>query len=359
VAGAFKLLVLIHDGDTKSYLARHPAFDRTVMLHMLPKPGSAERDALTGYLTRLPPAAEKLLLEWGEENGAGFLVTDKIVDFRNLRDWLEKVALPPAAPVAPEPAPPVAAAPHPPPAAPDSPVPATPAPAAPPARVPGEFTRLFQAVPDATPEPPSQPVAPPAARPGEFTRLFSVSQPTAPPVPGEVGKPAPTSTQTRQPGAFTKAFQALSESSEPGVPPPTASAESTGFFEAPLPPAPEEQDFGRPAARPPEASNRPAFQQAGEFTRMFGHADPPGKPVESPRPPAPAEPGKPPASDSYTSMFSAKPEPAPAPAPALPVAAPAPPPPKSAASSNLPIIIILVALLLAALGLIAYFALKR
>src|SRR5229473_2108221 len=98
------------------------------MLHLLPPPGSAACDELIGLMERLSPAALQMILERGEENGAGYLVTDKIVDFRSLRDWLEKSAV--SLPVAPVPTEP---------AVPEPPVPA-------PAR--GEFTRLFQAVPE-------------------------------------------------------------------------------------------------------------------------------------------------------------------------------------------------------------------
>jgi len=353
VAGAFKLLVLIHDGETKSYLARHPSFDRTVMLHMLPQPGSAACDQLIGLLERLSPAAQRMILERGEENGAGYLVTDKIVDFRSLRDWLAKAAV----------------------ALPVSPVPAEPAPPEPPAPAParGEFTRLFQATPEtsATPDPPPQPPAQPPAQPGEFTRLFTgVQASAAPPVSSHVAEPSPAAPQPRKPGAFTKAFRALSESAAPPIPQPAESApdpprpsrpgEFTALFQAPLPPAPEQQDLGRAVSRPQDASARPAFQQAGEFTRMFGVADRTPAPVEPPRPPAQSDPTKPPAADAYESMFSVPPvSPETEPMPVVPAQPPAAPPPKSAASSNLPIIIILAALLLIALALIAYFALKR
>jgi hypothetical protein len=348
VAGAFKLLVLIHDGETKSYLARHPSFDRTVMLHRLPKPGSAECDELVGLMEGLSPAAQKMILERGEENGAGYLVTDKIPDFRNLRDWLAKEAPAPAPPVEP--------------------------PASAPAR--GEFTRLFQASPEAnsTPDPPAAqpPAQPTATQPGEFTRLFTGAQSSAAtPVAGNIVEPAPTAPQPRKPGAFTKAFQALSESGAPPVPQPAESApqpprpssrpgEFTALFHAPLPPAPEQQEMGRPVSRPREAPARPAFQQAGEFTRMFGVADRSPAPVESSKPPAQTDAQNPAAADPYESMFSVPPvSPETVPIPVAPAPPPAAPPSKSAASSNLPIIIILAVLLVLALGLVAYFALKR
>jgi len=357
VAGAFKLLVLIHDGDTKSYLARHPSFDRTVMLHVLPQPGSTACDELIALMERLSPAAQKMILDRGEENGAGYLVTDKIADFRSLRDWLEKAAVAPL--VAPVPAEP---------AAPEAPPVEAPAPA--PAPAPGEFTRLFQAVPatSAAPDPPPPPAAQPAApQPGEFTRLFTGAQSsTATPVSGAGVEPAAAAPQPKPPGAFTKAFRALSEGvppvpqpaeSAPEPPRPSRPGEFTSLFQAPLPPAPEQQDLGRRVSRPQDAPARPAFQQAGEFTRMFGVADKPPAPapVEPPRAPAQPEAPKPASSaDPYESMFSVPPV-SPENEPTAIVA----PPPKSALSSNLPIIIILAALLLLALGLIAYFALKR
>jgi hypothetical protein len=324
VFGAFKLLVLIHDGETKSYLARHPSFDRAIMLHVLPDPGSAESVALAGYLDRLSPAGAKLLLDRGEENGARYLVTERLIDFRNLREWLEKVSAPAPAD---EPLSPTAAAP------------------------PGEFTRLFSA--------PSKPAA----------------EPVEPITPAEPGS------QTRKPGAFTRAFMALSDTNAPPdsppaetVPPPPASSkpgEFTRFFQSPMPQAPVQQDPVQPVPTLPAQSSRPAFQQAGEFTRMFGQM---GTPAAAP---ASAETAKPAPADDFSRMFAAQPA-APPEAPPAPVApplvpalpsTPVPPtlptapalaaPTSAPASSNLPIIGILVLLAVAALALIAYFALKR
>ena len=76
VFGDFKILVLIHDGESKSYLARHPSFDRTVMLHVLPRAESAEYAALAGYWERLPPDSRKLVLDRGEHEGASYFVTE-------------------------------------------------------------------------------------------------------------------------------------------------------------------------------------------------------------------------------------------------------------------------------------------
>src|SRR5450432_1929339 len=96
VFGDFKILVLIHDGESKSYLARHPSFDRTVMLHVLPRPESAEYSQLAGYWERLSPDSRNLILDRGEHEGASYFVTERILNFRSVPDWLAKVA--PAAP---------------------------------------------------------------------------------------------------------------------------------------------------------------------------------------------------------------------------------------------------------------------
>ena len=103
VFGAFKILVLIHDGETKSYLARHPAFDRAIMLHVLPKPGSAEHALIAAGLEQMLPGGRKLLLDRGELNGSSYVVTERILDFRNFPSWIEKNSTVAAAPAPPAP----------------------------------------------------------------------------------------------------------------------------------------------------------------------------------------------------------------------------------------------------------------
>lgn len=337
--GLFKILVLIHDGESKSYLARHPAFDRTIMLHVLPQPDSPEYGVLASYLERLAPNGRKMLLDRGAEDGAEYVVTERILDFHSLRAWLEKTVT--QAPVS---------APPPPPAA-------SPA---------GEFTRLFQsAPPDPAPASSIPTASPTLAPPGEFTRLFSSSSaPTSqPPVSSQ-----PVSSQPKKPGSFTKQFLALSETRpasepQPAPAPPSKPGEFTAFFKAPLPSAPDPPPAMPPVPKPMAdlVSAKPAFPQAGEFTRMFG--DP--LPVAVPPPPQPpAALAQPQPQLSYTAMFDAPPAAPPLPPPAI--SAPAVPTPPAAlpqtakaAPSNKVLIAIFVVLLVAALVLIGYFALKR
>jgi hypothetical protein len=342
VLGSFKILVLIHDGESKSYLARHPSFDRTIMLHVLPKPESPEYGVLAGYLERLTPNGRKMLLDRGADEGAEYVVTERILDFHSLPAWLEKVAT--QAPLsAPSTAPP-------------PPVPAAP---------PGEFTRLFQAAPaEPGPTPTGSVASPPPTPPGEFTRLFSSSATPAaqPPAPSQ-----PVASQPKKPGSFTKQFLALSDTHPPSAPQPAAATPSkpgefTAFFKAPLPPAPDPPLAAAPVpkATADPGSAKPAFPQAGEFTRMFGEPLPGAAP-----PQPPAAPAKPQPQLSYTAMFEAPPSPTPAAPPLPPRAVSAPtiptptPPTVNAAPSNKVLILIFVVLLVAALLLVGYFALKR
>ncbi len=187
--GAFKILVLIHDGETKSYLARHPSFDRAIMLHVLPKPVSAEYSMIVAGLESLPPGSRQLVLDRGELDGSSYFVTERILDFRSFPAWIEKNSVAAAPPTPPVPVP-------------------NPAPSSSP---PGEFTRLFHSATTPSPVPSVQPLQPPSVQPpqppagsppGEFTRMFSgVGAPAPLPVPSEPKKA----------GTFTKAFLALSD----------------------------------------------------------------------------------------------------------------------------------------------------
>jgi hypothetical protein len=311
VFGEFKLLVLLHDGETKSYLARHPAYDRTVLLHLLPKQDSPERKQVMDYLDKLTPEARKLVLERGELDGTTYLVTQRRLDFKNLLEWLERIT-PPA----------------------------------------------YRSAPPAPPEPPP---AQPNSGPGEFTRMFAPSTPAAVPA---------TQPKSTQPGSFTKAFQAISKSEGPKqhldipVSPPrpdsTQPGEFTRMFQSPLPPARENFDPA-PPVRKPDAPARPPFQQAGEFTRVFGQPSLQSSPPPAPLAPPPAT-AKPDPADEFRDLFGPTPEP-PSPEPAPPpAAAPAPTPPAVAQrkpTSNLPIILILIVLVLTAIILIAYFVFRR
>ena len=348
--GEFKLLVLVHDGETKSYLARHPSFERTVLLHLLPAQDSPERRKILDCLERLSPGGRALLLDRGEQDGQSYLVTQRQLDFRNLLEWLEKMT-PPAPPVEP----------------PESAIPKS---------QPGEFTSLFVAPEPGGAASKAPPLRQPENTPGEFTRMFSPLNPAVAPNPSLEPKP---SSRQAQPGPITRAFQAMSETAPPPrppeahVPPPRPASQPPGeftrMFEVPLPPAGEPLD-PRPPARKLDPPAKPAFHQAGAFTQMFGQPLPPAAespappttpPATPPQPPPPTETTKPEPVDEFGHLFGPPPLEAPAEAaPSPPAAAPkqAEIQPKTSASSNLPIILISVLLALAAVVLIVYFALR-
>jgi hypothetical protein len=191
--------------------------------------------------------------------------------------------------------------------------PAFPAPPAPPAPAPApvsndpafEFTRMFEtgqgkAAPST--EPPS--TEPPASGSGEFTQMFQVPPaigekavpPPASPVPPSMpppaaGGPLPVTAAKKEPGEFTRMFQA-----------PAAPASDTPSFSS-APPKPS------PAAPPPPEAAPSTSGGPGEFTRMFRAQSTPAEPVAPAATPPPATPQPQPlspgatASPDVTSLF--------------------------------------------------------
>lgn len=274
--------------------------------------------------------------------------------------------------------------------APVSPLSVAPEPATPePVQQPGEFTRMFRAVePESRAEPAPEPAAPPPA--GEFTRMFRAQQAEpAPPVEAP-GKP--------EPGEFTRMFEAPSYRPQsppmetPPAQPPVRNAagagEFTRMFQSPLQPEPlkSSSPFSNQPAMPPP----PAPRRVGEFTQMFGRPDTPLPPVvptggapggtaaphtqalgggatqafSLPVAPAPAaspaqdfgSAPQPHAAGEFTRMFNA-----PSAGPTLGTAPPAPPEPprQTARSSPLPLILGLAGLLVLAIIVILFVALRK
>jgi hypothetical protein len=185
----------------------------------------------------------------------------------------------------------------------------------------GEFTRIFDPGPPKTPAPSTS-----AAPAGEFTKLFD-----GPPSPRPAAPPAAAQSHG---GEFTKLFQTPLGSGEPLKPPPPPAAPPPVARRpvASLPPAapdspwpassasnasPETSQFTRlfgsrlsgesidiekehaSAAQSAPPDSRP-FQQAGEFTRMFG---PTSSGAADTAPPAPHAP--PPSLNTSTRVASA------------------------------------------------------
>jgi hypothetical protein len=395
----YDLVRLIADGDAKTFRATENATGRDVFVHLFNPSGQALLETLkskSGPVGKLEPP----VLEIGEFAGSSYAVTEIIDPFGTLRDWVESWAGPmPKAPVAPPP-PPISVTP-----------PATPAPQEPKA---GEFTQLFQAQPvpgqpfRPTPAPPAPP-PPVAADQGEFTRLFKAA-PARPALP----QPSPAEVEH---GEFTRLFQAPAPAKrEPAAPPPTVKApraepdEFERMMSRPvdLPSAPktperpfsaddigqftplfgsglsgeaidiEEEQARAAGAKAPE--NRP-FQQAGEFTRMFGSRVSEG---QAPPPPPPARPvqasasqlflspeqlaqlsaevlAKPEAQDAgpgeYTRMFGPRQPQAEAPAAPKPAPEPAPAP-APAAKKNSAILIAAIAGVVTLIALVVWLAMS-
>lgn len=216
--------------------------------------------------------------------------------------------------------------------APEPPKPAAPA-------DPGEFTRMFQAPasereteimppPQAPPPvpPPGPTPAPKSEQAGEFTRMFQA--------PGK--EPASSAPQAPAGTQFTRVFgpPAAEKPAAPKAPAPAGPGDFTRFFQGDpgtsgKPPAPGPRSsapppggqFTRMFERNPMGESPSAGQgSAGEFTRIFGKAQaPPPEPVAQPVPPAPPRPSETPG--EFTRMFEspgAPPVPPPAPAPPAP-----------------------------------------
>jgi hypothetical protein len=229
--------------------------------------------------------------------------------------------------------------------------------------------------------------------------MFQAPAAGAPP-PATFAPPPPAAARPQQAGEFTRMFQAPSTGAPPAAAPapaprPAGAGEFTSFFQSPLTPTPLRETggpgvdpfAGRPQPPPP---GRP-LNAPGEFTRMFGKDDIPGRktPLAPAGPPMPA----PLAAASVTQAFatSAAPQPAPlpgipppemqqsgpseftrmfkapaAPAEAVPGLGGAPPPQAAPAAfaappktSQLPLILGLGGLVLVIVFLVLFFALKK
>jgi hypothetical protein len=303
----YELLDLNRDDGVKTFEAREIATGRPVKVHIFVRPAAPLQAALLKAIERLPESARQRIIEQGKHEGTPYLVTDRLVDYPGLGEWVQAVGQESKS----QPPKTVLAAPPPPtptgaveesalnqqfvelfttaerPALADGLQQSTKRPqSAPPVRPPetlqkapaepGEFTRMFQMPRGAAPSAP--PAVPPAStEAGEFTKMFQApTAPTAPP-------PAPAA----EPGEFTRMFQAnLSPPAAPPQPPAGTKSGPDDFeqlfqTQSPVQPLPSQAGPNRagestrplgkggfdPPPAPPAAA--PAAKQPGEFTRMF------------------------------------------------------------------------------------------
>jgi hypothetical protein len=351
----YELLDLNRDDGVKTFDAREIATGRPLKVHLFVHPSAPLQIALLKAIEQLPDSERQRIVEKGKHEGTPYVVTDRLVDYAGLSEWVQaashhskshpgKATKPPletagAWKVPPAPAP---AAPAPAPAAPAS-QPSTPSsPAPPPAAasrpdasaVNQQFAELFPtaerpivadsllqapqrpqsaAAPLRPPAPPQPPAAPPPQakpEPGEFTRMFQA--PTAP-GPAPLSTPAPAPPQApplqakKEAGEFTRMFQAPGASISPAAPappaPPPAASKSgpgdfTRFFETPSPAGPMPHSPAVQQPLTPQAPGSSGHNRVSEFTRTFGKGEldmPPARPPVAP--PPQKEPGE------FTRMF--------------------------------------------------------
>jgi hypothetical protein len=332
----YELVKLVNNGEPKTFQAREIESGRLVLLHLWSMGALSAPPPLLMRMRELlrtdPARVVGRLLEVQESSEPPYAITVMEEPFTNLEAWLGGLGgpaayAPPAAPAAFSP-PPAAAAPPP-----FSPPPATPAqPAAAPPGT-GEFTRMFQgsiAPPPAGAAAPTPAAAPPFSAPPP-PPAFSAPAQVPPPAfsaPAQPPAPAPAAAPAKEPGEFTRLFQA------PPVP-----ARESAF--GPTPGA-------TPAAPAPPPAAAPGERTPGEFTMFLGGspgaAPTPASPPQpeppfafTPAPPPPSPPPFPPPQQpstgspgDFASLFGTPPAPAPAAAPAPPPApSPMQPPPRA------------------------------
>jgi hypothetical protein len=397
----YKLLGLLRQGEGPTYSAEHRSTGRAVLVHFLPV-DSPTAAMLPDLLSRLGPTDAVKIIETLMVEGSPIVVSGPLDAPGSFEQWLRARAG--ALPVSGAPA---AAASS---SSPDSASSVIPAAAAEP--LGGDFTQLFRPAEEspiggeldrATPE--HKPAAPTAS--GSFTALFQAGQVRAggadkPLDASSVMKsaePPPTGLPPAPPPAasFTELFRgsgapdpiappAPGGSAGPSVPmrnlrlSPPASADAPPVMppaaSAPLPPphmgaTPPSAPLTAPVMHAPDLPAAPPVPRPAAGGANRGYVLPTmiaPEPHAGPMPHPAARPGR----SDFTRIVSgrailgdAPATPPPPPIPAAPAAAaPVPPaaPPsgaEAAKGSYLPLIIVLNVVLILAVGLVLYFALKR
>src|SRR5579884_967989 len=332
LGGKYQKPEQIKPDPVHTFKTKEVSTGRTVFVHRV---STTEAPAEQASLLRLlmsavfrSPSARNLILDYGEEQGFWYVITQGEPQCLQLREWLQ-FEIDRAGGTAGQtktsgeaPPPPKAATPA---EDPDRTQLATPkvgiltpeTPSQGASREAGEFTRMFQ--PAAKPEAPpvwNEPAKPaeskqqPKQQPGEFTRMFLSKTESA----AEESKPAPATPPAEKPpvedgpGEFTRFFQGASAASK--NPPDAMPAQDRLVTREVQRPSGGVQRPQRPSSPLPQ---RPS-SEPGEFTKLFSRAP------ESPAPPerrasnlddmferAPAAPSAPPASapepGEYTRIF--------------------------------------------------------
>lgn len=320
LAGKYHQAEEVVSGSIQTFRARDASTGRPVYVHRI---CSDDRNAEDVALLKLilqaifrSPKARERVLDFTDEPGYVYVVTEQRPQCLHLREWLELETSPP--PMAETTIKDMAASPAPG-SAPESPLAEPPAVHEPPMKDIGEFTRLFNAsrpaAPPPAPAPPPLPASvtspapappPPKEDSGEFTRLFQATspRPETPPAPSAPITAPPPLPQTPPPaaqkaGEFTQMFQASTNPpptptspASPTSPPPGQEGEFTRFFKG-GPPASAPSAPQQPTARSSDAQ-RPFVPNPAGFVQRPSHAPPP--------PPAP--PSKLAVEGEFTRLFA-------------------------------------------------------
>jgi hypothetical protein len=340
LGGKYEKTEQIDYGPVETFRARNAATSKPVYIHRV---SIAEEQPQQAALLRLLMTAmfrsstvRKLVLDFGEEKGFWYVITESEPRCLLLKEWLQSEIdnVAPAPPVsAPVPAPPASV----PPPALDLKTELQPNPAAshPPEPPAGEFTRVFRrsvappAAPSSAPPvsaapAPGLPPPPTQAEAGEFTRFFKGGLPPSPPKspspasPLRGERPSNPDLQRRQINAQrpnTPFPPPMLPPTPPSAPPPANdSGEFTRMFSSQPAAAPQ---FARGAQRVPPpglpdifdtpleapAPSPSAKQQPGEYTLLFGKGEAP-PPIQKPA--AVAEPRSAPIVDDGARLFATR-----------------------------------------------------
>jgi len=269
----------IMSGPVQAFKAQNAANGRTVFIHRVSTTEApAEQSALLKLLTTAlvkSAEAKRLVLDFGEESGYWYVVTESEPQCALLREWLQlqiDAAFAGSKPAGKA-------------SAPLATTPATTSSAPTQKADPGEFTRFLQrpslnspGTSAGTASRLGQKPAPPPPPVGEFSRIFQ----NPPAIPGENASASPSAPPPEPaqaplrppPGEFTNFFNASGAERNEKAPP-------TPGFQAPMQGQPQ-----RPSGPPPDAIPQQKTEP-GEFTRFFT----PGLPVAAPKQSTPNTPG--------------------------------------------------------------------
>jgi hypothetical protein len=88
----FELLDLDRDEGVQSYTAREIATGLPVKVHLFRKPISPLQAALLEALDQLPESEKHRILDRGEHEGKPYLVTDRLLPYSGLTEWVKSVS---------------------------------------------------------------------------------------------------------------------------------------------------------------------------------------------------------------------------------------------------------------------------